>query len=184
MSATRLGDQVSESRRTSSRTLWANLPSWRLPTAETRTLSPTAFLMASESGTWYPGPLLKNCAAGWLPPAETSMRSTPCSARIPASLQESSRRQEGSSGSSCSTPSVAEMLQCRCRSCQRLQLVESQEHSTYRTRRGIVGGITARTPSTTSMRSLIRFSNDPPYSSVRLFAMGLMKELIKNPCAP
>ena len=87
----------------------AILPSVMFPTADTRILSPVAFLTASEKGTWYAGPDLIFCA-GLIPLDEMSMRSTPCSARTPASLTVSSKRHDGSSGSTSSSHSVAVTL--------------------------------------------------------------------------
>ena len=47
---------------------------------------------------------------GWFPAEETSMRSTPCEARIPANLTVSSSFQDGSFGRDVSSESVAEIL--------------------------------------------------------------------------
>ena len=60
-------------------------------------------------GAWYAGPPLILCL-GWTPPVETSIRSTPCSAKMPANRTVSSERQEGSFGRDSSSQSVAEML--------------------------------------------------------------------------
>ena len=61
---------------------------------------------------------------GWLPEVETSSRSTPCAARMPAKRTVSSDRHDGSPGSDASSQSVAEMLHA-----QSANLDEDTKHS-------------------------------------------------------
>ena len=142
----------------SSRSPFACTPFVMLPTAPTKALSLTAFLMYFEKPAWYPGPSLKFCS-GWEPPEDTSIKSTPKLAAFTDSCALSSRVQ----------PSIP--------------VSSNQSVALIRKNKGIVSGIVRLVSWITSRSRRMRFSKLPPYSSVLLLLTGLRNWWRRNPWA-
>ena len=100
---------------------------------------PASRRTASANGTWKPGPA-GIFACGKVPPEEQSSRSTPRVLRSFASATVCGRSQPPDS---------------------------AQSVADTRTHNGNRSGQTARTASITSNKGRLRFSNGPPYRSVR-----------------